>query len=264
MPKPEPHAQSRERAAGRPGRRGKAHTKATANASSSRSTTVAVARGERPPSSRHHDASGRPPTKSKAAPPTELGDRRRLALLEAAYDLTAEKGLEGLRTRDVAARAKVNISTLHYYFGTKEALIAALVEFTCNKFNSGERWNDDSIDDPIVAHFMNTWRVFQETPNLVVVLEELSTRSRRDPDTRAAFRDVHERWNAGIESMLRELAAAGRVRPGVDPSLGAFVLSAFVIGSNVQLGVNRNAFDFAAVARELSRWLGTAPPHNAK
>lgn len=249
MPKTKPSARSKPSSASEPGDSGAAKARAGAG--------IGSVRPRRKPSGDDTNETQRAAKKASAG--SELGDRRRLDLLEAAYDLTAEKGLEGLRTRDVAARAKVNISTLHYYFGTKEALIAALVEFTCGKFNTGGRRTDECIDDPIVAHFTNTWRVFQETPNLVVVLEELSTRSRRDPDTRAAFRDVHQRWNAGIAQMLRELAAAGRVRPGVDPSLGAFVLSAFVIGSNVQLGVNRNAFDFAAVARELSRWLGTTP-----
>lgn len=198
------------------------------------------------------------PAKPKAsAAPSELGDRRRSDLLEAAYELTAEKGLGGLRTRDVAARAKVNISTLHYYFGTKEALILALVEHTCGKFNTGDHWPRDPAEDPLLAHFANTWRVFAETPNLAVVLEELTTRSKRDPETRAAFRAVHERWNAGLEQLFRAMAAAGRLRPGVDPALAAFIVSSFVIGANVELGVNRKAFDFDAVTRELARWAGT-------
>jgi AcrR family transcriptional regulator len=206
-----------------------------------------------------------PPTKPKAAAAaSELGDRRRLDLLEAAYELTAEKGLAGLRTRDVAARAKVNISTLHYYFGTKEALILALVEHTCGKFNTGNRWPGGPSEDPLQAHFANTWRVFQETPNLAVVLEELGARGRRDPETRAAFRSVHERWNGGLQLLFKALAASGRLRPDVDPALGAFIVSSFVIGASVQLGVNGSAFDFAAVARELVRWVSVTPNQNAR
>jgi len=50
-------------------------------------------------------------------------DERRRSLVLAAYQLIAEKGFEQLRTRDVAARAGVNIATLHYYFASKEDLI---------------------------------------------------------------------------------------------------------------------------------------------
>src|SRR2546430_7157743 len=53
---------------------------------------------------------------------TTHADERRRSLVLAAYDLIAEKGFEDLRTRDVAARAGVNIATLHYYFASKEDL----------------------------------------------------------------------------------------------------------------------------------------------
>ncbi len=46
---------------------------------------------------------------------TTHADERRRSLVLAAYDLIAEKGFEDLRTRDVAARAGVNIATLHYW-----------------------------------------------------------------------------------------------------------------------------------------------------
>lgn len=48
------------------------------------------------------------------APKTQ-GDQRRRSLVLAAYQLIAEGGFERLRTRDIAARAGVNIATLHYY-----------------------------------------------------------------------------------------------------------------------------------------------------
>src|SRR5205809_67708 len=53
---------------------------------------------------------------------------RRGALVRAAYNQIAERGFEGLRTREVAGEAGVNIATLHYYFPTKEKLIEGVVE----------------------------------------------------------------------------------------------------------------------------------------
>lgn len=205
----------------------------------------------------------RPRAKRKTAPAeSDLGERRRLDLLDAAYSLTAEKGLAGLRTRDVAARAKVNISTLHYYFGTKEALLAALVEYTCGKFQT-QSWSEAPANDPLHAHFMESWRIFHETPDLATVLDELSTRGRREAGTRAAFRGVYQRWNTAIEQLLRGLVASGRLRSDVDTAAGAIIVSSFIIGATVQLAVNEQAFDFANVAREVERWLGCTPVSHA-
>jgi AcrR family transcriptional regulator len=58
--------------------------------------------------------------------PATLGDERRRSLVLAAYHLIAEGGLERLRTRDIAARAGMNIATLHYYFPGKEDVHCAI------------------------------------------------------------------------------------------------------------------------------------------
>ncbi len=55
-------------------------------------------------------------------------DDRRAAIALAARDLIVEKGVEGLRTRDIAERVGINIATLHYHVPTKEALIALVAE----------------------------------------------------------------------------------------------------------------------------------------
>src|SRR3954470_10696985 len=69
-------------------------------------------------------------------PASATRDDRRAELVEAAYQLIAEKGIEGLRTRDVAARVGINISTLHYHFDTKEKLIAGVVDYATHLFQT--------------------------------------------------------------------------------------------------------------------------------
>src|SRR5260370_42642291 len=61
---------------------------------------------------------------------------RRGALVRAAYNQIAERGFEGLRTREVAGEAGVNIATLHYYFPTKENLIEGAVEHAVERFRT--------------------------------------------------------------------------------------------------------------------------------
>jgi AcrR family transcriptional regulator len=63
-----------------------------------------------------------------------LSDERRQSLVGAAFEPIAADGFEGLRTRSVAARAEVNIATLHYYFPTKEALIGGVAQYIAAQF----------------------------------------------------------------------------------------------------------------------------------
>src|SRR5215471_17137196 len=68
--------------------------------------------------------------RTQAPRPTAIPDPpldRRQSLVDAARTLIAERGFEGLRTREVAERVGLNHATLHHYFATKEALIEAVV-----------------------------------------------------------------------------------------------------------------------------------------
>jgi TetR/AcrR family transcriptional regulator, repressor for neighboring sulfatase len=54
--------------------------------------------------------------------------RARDALLKAAEELFAEKGIEAVSTREIAAKAHVNSGLVHRHFGNKEALLREVLE----------------------------------------------------------------------------------------------------------------------------------------
>ena len=179
-------------------------------------------------------------------------DDRRADLLEAAYDLLAEKGFEGLRTRDVAARAGVNISTLHYYFGTKEALLLAVVARVGQDFAAQ---NPAGGNETLLEHLDAGWQSFRNDPRLGSLLQELTLRARRDPRGAVPLRALLAEWTGMIETILRSEVAAGRVRADLDLALGARMVTSLMMGATTQLGVDPRAFDFPEAARELVRWL---------
>lgn len=179
---------------------------------------------------------------------------RRTEIVAAAYAEIAEKGLEGLRTRDIAARAGVNISTLHYYFGTKEALIVAVLEHVRDHFTVANRAAPPSAR-PLRAHLDSAWRSFQATPHLSTVLQELALRGQRDPSMRAAFKALHAFWSGAVEDVLREGIRSGELRADIDVRAAARIVTSFVMGAMTQLSIHPRAFEFAAAARELERWL---------
>jgi AcrR family transcriptional regulator len=196
--------------------------------------------------------------RERAGAPEAAADRRR-ELLEAAFALVGERGLEGLRTRAIAARAGVNVATLHYHFGTKEALLVALVRHASDKFAEGPppRRGRSAMPPPATlrGHLERAWATFQSTPHLAAVLQELVLRSQRDAATRAAFRALYEGWNGLVEAVLAEERLRGTLPAHLDARAGARVVTSFILGAVVQLGVNPRAFDFDVAARTLETWI---------
>ncbi|NUP11544.1 MAG: TetR/AcrR family transcriptional regulator [Polyangiaceae bacterium] len=205
------------------------------------------------------------PRDGATAPTT--ADLRREQLLDAAFALVAERGLEGLRTRDVAARAGVNVATLHYYFASKEDLIVGLVDLVRAKFTArppipaGAKPRQELS---IRAHLDAAWWVFTSDPRLDSVLLELVSRSSRDPVAREAFRTLHDDWNRIVADELRAAASAGTIRSDLDPIAGARVVTSYIIGARLQLGVNPMAFVPSDVDDELERLLRPAGERQAR
>lgn len=69
---------------------------------------------------------------SFAAAFVEMMTDKHVHILEAAEDLFANKGFDGTSVRDIASEAGVNLAMISYYFGSKEKLMAALVEYRAN------------------------------------------------------------------------------------------------------------------------------------
>ncbi|MBV8097900.1 MAG: TetR/AcrR family transcriptional regulator, partial [Verrucomicrobia bacterium] len=92
---------------------------------------------------------------------------RRSEIVRAAYWTLAEKGFEGLRMRDIAKRAGIDHSTLHYYFAGKEALIDAIVDYIVLDLAVGRSPVAESEEvSPrlrLSAHFDALIRQLQET-----------------------------------------------------------------------------------------------------
>jgi AcrR family transcriptional regulator len=72
------------------------------------------------------------------------------AVLEAAADLFAERGPAATSIRDVAVRSGVNHGLVYRHFGTKEDLVAAVLDHVSDRFNrafdEGRPGLEDAID----------------------------------------------------------------------------------------------------------------------
>jgi len=72
-------------------------------------------------------------------------DQARERLLSGALAIFAEKGFREATVREICARADVNAASVNYYFRSKEALYAEVLEFAYRQ--AGERYPDDKARD---------------------------------------------------------------------------------------------------------------------
>src|SRR3954468_24429885 len=131
------------------------------------------------------------------ARPREQSAVRRSALAAAAPALIAERGFEGLRTRDIAERVGINIATLHYHVPSKEALIELVAESLRDAFVQ------QSIDRPrahlsaaerMDLEFVDFREMALERPEILLVFSELMERGRRDERIAESIQPMKSRW----------------------------------------------------------------------
>src|SRR5882762_316522 len=77
-----------------------------------------------------------------------MSDKRE-DILTVAEELFGEKGFDGTSVRDIAQKAGVNLAMISYYFGSKEKLLAALIELRAGySFGILEELNKDESLSP--------------------------------------------------------------------------------------------------------------------
>ncbi len=179
--------------------------------------------------------------------------------METAFDMLADKGFEGLRTRDVAERAGINSATLHHYFPTKEALIegiAAHVEQLYMRDRAPERDADETTPTALGRlrqEFADVAYIWREHPRTWAVSREFMLRAPRDPAVAKVIGQLNERWRAGVERLLAEGRDAGVFRADLDPAAAAVAVVGALWGSIMLTQPTRAQFD--AVCHEIETWL---------
>jgi AcrR family transcriptional regulator len=168
---------------------------------------------------------------TRLATSARTGDRRS-SLVQAAYQQLAERGFEGLRTRDVAAVAGVNVATLHYYFPSKEALVGAVLAHAMQRFRSTLDVSG-SVADQLRKHFDGLRRLVRDEPELFTVMGELALRSARDPTVRDLYEQTVNVWRRTIRGLLVKAGKEGSLPAPRDPDAQASLVVAAVTGASM-------------------------------
>jgi AcrR family transcriptional regulator len=146
-------------------------------------------------------------TKKASQPP--VVDRRQ-ALVAAAYHQIAQRGFEGLRTREVAAEVGVNVATLHYYFPSKETLIRGVLVHAMQRFRSTLP-GAGAPADQLRSNFAGVRRLVRTEPELFAVMGELALpRALPADDRRVAGRDARSAEQGAGRRLARRAPRRGR------------------------------------------------------
>jgi AcrR family transcriptional regulator len=171
------------------------------------------------------------------SPRPTTGHVRRPAILKAAAEVIAERGVNKTRIADIAERAHTSAPGVLYWFATKDELLTEALAFADDTFYAELSEELAQLDGARarLARIVELWPAEGDTET--VLWMELWVRALRDPQVGAARERLDARWRKVIAEVVREGQAAGDFRP-VDPEGFALTLGALMDGFAIQLALH--------------------------
>jgi AcrR family transcriptional regulator len=147
----------------------------------------------------------------------ELTGEKAQRIIDAMRDSVAARGTAGSTFDHVAGEAGVSRGLLHYYFGTKERLLAEVVKRDCDI--RMERLDDAlagvrTADDLVAALVRSLKDMVATDPGFVYLLFELCVVARRHDDIADEVAELHRRVREHLAAHLARAEAGGVVALG--------------------------------------------------
>jgi len=186
-------------------------------------------------------ASGPKTRRPGRVPPSRTANTRdpdttSAAILEAAVQEFTERGYEGARVDNIAARAAINKRMLYHYFGNKQALYVAVLEGTYTAIRSAEHGLHLSDRDPIegiTELVLFTWRYYLAHPEFLSLLNTENLHRAKFLKRSARIFELNSPLIERISELLKRGVDRGLFRDDLDAlkvyvsiaALGFFYLS---------------------------------------
>src|SRR3954470_4164095 len=150
----------------------------------------------------------------------ELTGDKASRIIDAMRASVATRGTAGSTFDHVAREAGVSRGLLHYYFGTKERLLAEVVKRDCDI--RMERLDDalegvDTADGLLAALVVSLKDMVATDPGFVYLLFELCVVARRHDDIADEVAELHRRVREHLGGHLARCEARGVVSLGGPP-----------------------------------------------
>jgi AcrR family transcriptional regulator len=167
------------------------------------------------------------------APTRSIEGEKAQRIVDAMRASVARRGVAGSTFDHVAREAGVSRGLLHYYFGTKEKLLAEVVRRDCDlrlAVLDEQLARAGTPDDFLALLRVALEDLVREDPDVVVLMFELFTLSRRNDEIRVGFEDLVRRTRESVAASIQAKADEGVLRLRADPDAIAEVLFALADG----------------------------------
>jgi AcrR family transcriptional regulator len=151
---------------------------------------------------------------------------RRSAILDAAIDVIARRGVRGFRVERVAEQAGVAVSLLYYYFGSRNGLVRATLDHANERAATTVRRASGraSVEATLLAELDEAAR------DTSVVWGEVLASAVFEPKLRDGLRDATGTWTGLVAAEIEAGVADGSIPAGVDAHEAADRLTALAEG----------------------------------
>ena len=163
-------------------------------------------------------------------------------IVDAMRASVARRGVAASTFDHVAREAQVSRGLLHYYFGTKERLLADVVRRDCelrmhviDEQLAGAESADDVIDG-----LVRSLEMVVDDPAFITLVFELFTLSRRNEEIALEFAELLRRTREHVAALLAEKEAAGVLALHAPPGAVAEVLFAMADGVAMRMLTERD------------------------
>ncbi|GAB2846213.1 hypothetical protein GCM10027277_13120 [Pseudoduganella ginsengisoli] len=138
---------------------------------------------------------------------TEKREQLKEQIIRGAVEALVESGLAAVTTRKIAAKAEVNLATLHYYFESKDALLIGALEQIIKQMSDALRVGLAAgldLKACIDSVARNSWRLIQETRNIQILQYELTLYTLRNAEARDLARFQYDAYCRLYEDAFRQ------------------------------------------------------------
>jgi AcrR family transcriptional regulator len=173
-------------------------------------------------------------TESSPGPDFVESEDKAVRIVDAMRASVAERGIAGATFDQVARAAGVSRGLLHYYFGSKERLLVAVVRRESDLRNErlelaiADAGTAEQVLDALVSSLEDFLGKAAAVP---VMFHELLTLAQRSPEVAAELAELGRRTRLHLADALRARSEAGVLRLRDDPEAVAAFL--FVLADGI-------------------------------